>query len=113
MVNPSIDQLTHGQFNRYILVIAAAKSARYITNVVGAMGATAEEDRVDENGIVSKKESLENKSVKIAINKLYSGDIKLDEDTLEKALHAGEAGENESHVDSGSGADVQSGSENA
>ena len=27
MVKPSIDELTNGKFNRYILVIAAAKSA--------------------------------------------------------------------------------------
>ncbi len=88
MVKPSIDELTNGKFNRYILVIAAAKSARYITNVTGAMDAD-DLDRVSDNGIVSKKESLEDKSVKIAINKLHSGDIKLDEVTLDRALHAG------------------------
>jgi DNA-directed RNA polymerase omega subunit len=88
MVKPSIDELTQGKFNRYILVIAAAKSARYITNVAGAMG-NENPDAVSDNGIVSKKESLENKSVKIAINKLNTGDIKLDEATLDRALNAG------------------------
>lgn len=88
MVKPSIDELTNGKFNRYILVIAAAKSARYITNVSGAMG-NENPDAVSDNGIVSKKESLENKSVKIAINKLHTGDIKLDEATLDRALNAG------------------------
>ena len=88
MVKPSIDELTNGKFNRYILVIAAAKSARYITNVTGAMSGD-DENEVSDNGIVSKKESLENKSVKIAINKLHSGDIKLDEATLDRALNAG------------------------
>ncbi|MBR5528160.1 MAG: DNA-directed RNA polymerase subunit omega [Clostridia bacterium] len=87
MVKPSIDELTNGKFNRYILVIAAAKSARYITNVTGAMG--DDENEISDNGIVTKKESLENKSVKIAINKLHSGDIKLDNDTLDRALNAG------------------------
>ncbi|MBE6623324.1 MAG: DNA-directed RNA polymerase subunit omega [Ruminococcaceae bacterium] len=88
MVKPSIDELTNGKFNRYILVIAAAKSARYITNVTGAMDSD-NIDAVSENGIVSKKESLEDKSVKIAINKLYSGDILLQEETLDRALNAG------------------------
>ncbi len=88
MVKPSIDELTNGKFNRYILVIAAAKSARYITNVTGAMDSD-NVDAVSENGIVSKKESLEDKSVKIAINKLYSGDILLQEETLDRALNAG------------------------
>lgn len=88
MVKPSIDELTNGKFNRYILVIAAAKSARYITNVTGAMDSD-NIDAVSENGIVTKKESLEDKSVKIAINKLYSGDILLQEETLDRALNAG------------------------
>ena len=30
MVKPSIDQLTNNEFNRYVLVIATAKSARHI-----------------------------------------------------------------------------------
>lgn len=88
MVKPSIDELTQGKFNRYILVIAAAKSARYITNVAGAMNSD-DIDSVSNNGIVTKKETLEDKPVKVAINKLYSGDIKLDEETLDKALNAG------------------------
>lgn len=88
MVKPSIDELTKGKFNRYILVIAAAKSARYITNVSGAMSSEPD-DAVSPNGMVSKKEVMEDKSVKVAINKLNSGDIKLDEKTLDRALHAG------------------------
>ena len=88
MVKPSIDELTQGRFNRYILVIAAAKSARYITNVTGAMDSD-NPDAISDNGIVTKKESLENKSVKIAINKLHSGDILLHEETLDRALNAG------------------------
>lgn len=91
MVKPSINELTKGKFNRYILVIAAAKSARYITNVTGAMNAD-DPDAVSENGIVSKREALEDKAVKIAIRKLYSGEIRLDETTLERALHAGQNG---------------------
>ena len=91
MVKPSINELTKGEFNRYILVIAAAKSARYITNVTGAMSAD-EPDVVSENGIVLKREALEDKAVKIAIRKLYSGEIRLDETTLERALHAGQNG---------------------
>lgn len=88
MVKPSIDELTKGRFNRYILVIAAAKGARYITNVAGAMNSDGI-DSISDNGIVTKKETLEDKPVKVAINKLYSGEIKLDEKTLDRALNAG------------------------
>ena len=91
MVKPAINELTKGKFNRYILVIATAKSARYITNVTGAMSAD-EPDAVSDNGIVSKREALEDKAVKIAIRKLHSGQIRLDETTLERALHAGQNG---------------------
>lgn len=91
MVTPSINELTKGKFNRYILVIAAAKSARYITNVTGAMSAD-NPDAVSDNGIVAKREALEDKAVKIAIRKLYTGDIRLDDATLERALHAGQNG---------------------
>ena len=88
MVKPSIDELTQGKFNRYILVIAAAKSARYITNVTGAMSVDTLDD-INDTGIVSKKEALEEKPVEIAINKLNCGDIKLDDKTLVRALNAG------------------------
>ena len=91
MVKPSINELPKEKFNRYILVIATAKSARYITNVTGAMSAD-EPDAVSDNGIVSKREALEDKAVKIAIRKLHSGQIRLDETTLERALHAGQNG---------------------
>lgn len=91
MVKPSINELTKGKFNRYILVIATAKSARYITNVTGAMSAD-DPDAVSDNGIVTKQEALEDKAVKIAIRKLHSGQIRLDETTLERALHAGQNG---------------------
>ena len=87
MVKPSIDELTHGRFNRYILVIATAKSARYITNVVGNMKNSGNE--LLDTPIVSHIEAEEEKPVKIAINKLKCGDIKLEEETLETALHAG------------------------
>lgn len=91
MVKPSIEELTKGKFNRYILVIATAKGARYITNVTGAMSAD-EPEALSDSGIVSKKETMEDKSVKVAIRKLYSGDICLEEKTLDRALHAGQNG---------------------
>lgn len=92
MVKPSISELTKGKFNRYILVVAAAKSARYITNVIG----NAKLSDLDDGEKISscaapltKKEALEDKPVKIAINKLNDGDIKLDDKTLDRALKAG------------------------
>lgn len=92
MVKPSINELTKGKFNRYTLVIAAAKSARYITNVIGNAKLSDLEDGEKIPACaasLTKKEALEDKPVKIAINKLNDGDIKLDDVTLERALNAG------------------------
>ena len=88
MVKPSIQQLTKGKFNRYILVIAAATSARYITNLCEKELENPDSALCDST-LVTKKELLEEKPIKIAINKIASGDIKLEETSLEKALNAG------------------------
>ncbi len=74
MLYPSIQDLTkENGVNRYTLVIATAKSARYITYK------KAEELANEEMGIFEKTlEFNENeKAVGIAVGKLNSGDFKI------------------------------------
>ena len=42
MIYPTIDELTHGDFNRYELVIGVAKCARIVTDEYVAMRAKAQ-----------------------------------------------------------------------
>lgn len=67
MLYPSIQDLTNDEVNRYMLVIAAAKSARYVTY-------KANQDMQGREGekTVSIEESSK-KSVSIAVDKLHGG----------------------------------------
>ena len=56
MINPSIEQLTKGQFNRYALVIATAKCARIVTDEYVKQREEAEkniEDKKSEKAIAA------------------------------------------------------------
>ena len=89
MVKPSIDQLTNNEFNRYVLVIATAKSARHITdNQNLAEKATEAPAKVE--AVAAKEEYPDEKPVKLAINKLYCGDFKITEETLYRANTVGQ-----------------------
>ena len=82
MIYPTIDQLTHGDFNRYELVIGVAKCARIVTDEYVAMRAKAQ--KMIDNHETEKPlaalidpEYKDQKAVKIAIAKLQSGRFKL------------------------------------
>ena len=76
MVKPSIDQLTNTEFNRYVLVIATAKSARHITdNQNLAKKATEAPAKVE--AVAAKEEYPDEKPVKLAINKLWMNHFSL------------------------------------
>ena len=79
MVKPTIDELSKNKYNRYTLVIATAKSARYIA-------AKQREERDAELNAQDKYKSsmseksptfLSDKPVKIAIQKLCDGDFQI------------------------------------
>ena len=81
MIHPTIQELTYdGQFNRYELALATAKCARKITNeyvrqrdaAEKAMTGNKDTDKPLMNMI--DREYRDEKAVKIAINKLYSGE---------------------------------------
>lgn len=80
MIVPSIKDLTKDRFNRYTLVIAAAKSARMITDeymkqkdIAEKKIANKETDKSVANMI--NKEYRDEKAVKVAINHLHAGDF--------------------------------------
>ena len=72
MLYPSIQDLTNNEINRYMLVIGAAKSARYVTYKTNQeMEARKESDKA-----ISIEESCQ-KSVSVAVDKLHCGQFKI------------------------------------
>ncbi len=88
MIYPSISDLTKEKYNRYELVIAVAKSARMITDEYVKERETAEKmtqgtkDADKAAFAMIKREFRDEKAVKSAINRLFTGDfIILDPET--------------------------------
>ncbi len=90
MINPSIEQLTQGKFNRYALVIATAKCARIVTDEYVKQRAEAEEKIKKEPkeksvsiSVLIDKDIRDNKAVENAVQRLYKGEFNviLPEDT--------------------------------
>jgi len=83
MIYPTIEQLTHGDFNRYELVIGVAKCARIVTDEYVAMRAKAQkmiDNRETEKSLSAliDPEYKDQKAVKIAIAKLEAGRFKME-----------------------------------
>ena len=82
MIKPSIFELTQGKFNRYELVIGAAKCARRVTDEYVEQRARAERmvaNRETEKPLAALIESeyRDQKAVKIAITRLAEGRYKM------------------------------------
>lgn len=97
MINPSIEQLTQGKFNRYALVIATAKCARIVTDEYVKQRAEAEaklkdqKDQKDKSVSISlliDKDIRDNKAVENAVQRLYKGkfNVIIPEDTQKEHL---------------------------
>lgn len=89
MIYPSIEDLTKGKYNRYELVIATAKCARIVTDEYIKQRETAEKliaDKQTDKSLSSmiKREYRDEKAVKNAINRLYSGEFVIVEKTPEQ-----------------------------
>lgn len=89
MIYPSIDDLTKGKYNRYELVIATAKCARIVTDEYIKQRETAEKliaDKQTDKSLSSmiKREYRDEKAVKNAINRLYSGEFVIVQKTPEQ-----------------------------
>ena len=79
MINPSIEQLTQGKFNRYALVIATAKCARIVTDEYVKQRAEAEAKLKDQKDkslfLYIDKDIRDNKAVENAVQRLYKGEF--------------------------------------
>ena len=80
MVEPSITDLTKGEFDRYTLAVATAKCARMITDEYVRQREIAEHriaNKETDKSIASmiNREYRDEKAVKVAVNKLYKRDF--------------------------------------
>ena len=88
MVYPSIDELTQDKFNRYTLVVATAKCARMVTDEYVRQREVAEKllssNKESEKSLAAmiKRELRDDKAVKTAIDRIKSGDFKVDETSV-------------------------------
>lgn len=76
MVKPSIAELSHNnRYNRYTLVMAAAKGARYVIEKENYAKEHPEYEQYKALTTGKKPEKTDEKPVKEAINMLYNGEI--------------------------------------
>ncbi len=82
MLHPTCDELTHGNFNRYELVIGIAKSARMVTDEYVAQRTHAQQmidNRETDHTLAQliSPEYRDQKAVTIAIARLEKGEYKM------------------------------------
>ena len=78
MVKPSIYELSqNNKYNRYTLVMAAAKGARYVVDKENYEKEHPEFDQYKAVSTSKKNEKVEEKPVKEAINMLHFGEIRI------------------------------------
>jgi hypothetical protein len=82
MLYPSVQNLTNDKINRYMLVIATAKCARYITQKAieerEAADAHKENDRISKDSKQDITNEMANdKAVSAAVSRLYDGSYKI------------------------------------
>ena len=89
MIHPSIGELTNnGQINRYTLVVATAKCARIVTDEYVHQREQAEKliaNKETDKSLASmiKRDIRDEKAVKNALNRLYQGEYKIDESSID------------------------------
>ena len=87
MLHPTIDELTKNEFNRYELTIATAKCARLVTDEYVHQREQAEKliaNKETDKSLASmiKRDIRDEKAVKNAINRIYQGEYKIDDATI-------------------------------
>lgn len=92
MIYPTFSELTKDQFNRYQLAVATAKCARIITDEYVKQRENAEKSMTGNKDTdkplltMIDKELKDEKAVKIAINRIHSGEYSIiEDDTVEVA----------------------------
>lgn len=89
MIYPSVDELTqNNKYNRYTLVIAVAKCARMVTDEYVAQREVAERmlaNKETDKSLASliKKDFRDEKAVRIAINRLYHGEYRIVDSSID------------------------------
>ena len=92
MIKPSIDQLTKGKMNRYMLVMATAKCARMVTDEYVAQREKAEKmiERKETDKTIAaliKWDVRDKKAVENAVQRLYSGEFEVVDPEADKEIH--------------------------
>ena len=92
MISPSIDQLTKGKMNRYMLVMATAKCARMVTDEYVAQREQAEkmsERKETDKSIAAliKSDVRDKKAVETAVQRIYEGDFEVVDPEADKEIH--------------------------
>ena len=92
MISPSIDQLTKGKMNRYMLVMATAKCARMVTDEYVAQREQAEkmiERKETDKSIAAliKSDVRDKKDVETAVQRIYKGDFEVVDPEADKEIH--------------------------
>ena len=90
MIHPSIAELTKGKFNRFELVIGAAKSARLVTDEYVAQREKAEKminNRETDKPLSAliSPEYRDQKAIRIAISRLHEGKYRMQSASEEAA----------------------------
>ncbi len=89
MINPSVDELTQqNRYNRYTLVIAVAKCARMVTDEYVSQRENAERMLANKEtdkslAALIKKDFRDEKAVRIGINRLYNGEYRIDDNSID------------------------------
>ncbi len=89
MIYPSVDELSkNNKYNRYTLVIAVAKCARMVTDEYVDQREKAErmlDNKETDKSLASliKKDFRDVKAVRIGVNRLYSGEYKIDDSSID------------------------------
>ena len=84
MLHPTIEELTHGKFNRYELALATAKCARIVTDEYVRQHEIAEKSQTGNKetdkplNTMIDKELRDEKAVHVAVNRLRDGIYEID-----------------------------------
>ena len=94
MIAPSVDELTkQNKYNRYTLVIAVAKCARMVTDEYVSQRETAERMLANKEtdkslSALIKKDFRDEKAVRIGINRLSTGEYRIDDASLDPTINS-------------------------
>ena len=89
MIYPSVEELSqNGKYNRYILCIATAKCPRMVTDEYVRQREQAEKliaNKETDKSLASmiKRDIRDEKAVKNAINRLYQGEYRINDATID------------------------------